>query len=257
MKLKLKEPLNLEFTLNSGQAFNWKKKEFWEGTIKGKKARIGKSGNNLFFEGVEKRDVENFFKLDESLNYIRSSIMLKSNDRLVEKLFKKYEGLRILRQDPWECLISFIISQQSSIQTIKKRVERLYSLNNGVFPDPETLSRFSEEDFKRMNFGYRSGYIKKSSEIIANGFQLERLKEKSFEETLEELKSLPGVGDKVAKCVMLFSLDFNEAFPVDTHIEKIMRRHYRKKKNIQEFAVKHFGDYAGYAQQYLFFNDVF
>lgn len=257
MRLKLKEPLNLNFTFNSGQVFNWMEKEgVWQGYINGKKTRVKKSGENLFFEGVGKSEASSFFKLDENLDDIYYAIISKSGDKLVEGLFKKYRGLRILRQEPWECLISFIISQNSSIKTIKKRVESLYGLNN-CFPSAETLSSFSESDFKKMGFGYRSEYIKKTSEIVANGFNLERLKRKSFDNALEELKSLPGVGDKVAKCVMLFSLDFTEAFPVDVHIERIMNKVYHRKKNIQEFAIKRFGSHAGYAQQYLFFSDVF
>ncbi|MCL5011601.1 MAG: hypothetical protein M1594_01770 [Candidatus Marsarchaeota archaeon] len=257
MILKLKEPLNLDFTLNSGQVFNWREKEgVWQGFIKGKKVRIKKSGENLFFEGVDKNEISSFFKLEENLDDIYNSVVSKSRDKLVEELLKKYRGLRVLRQDPWECLISFITSQNSSIKTIKKRVKSLYDLND-CFPSAETLSSFSESYFEKIGFGYRSKYIKKTSEIVANGFDLEGIKKKSFDNALEELKSLPGVGDKVAKCVMLFSLDFTEAFPVDVHIERIMKKVYHREKNIQEFAVKRFGSHAGYVQQYLFFSDVF
>jgi len=257
MILKLKEPLNLDFTLNSGQVFNWKKNnDFWEGFVNGKKTKLKKKGANLFFKGASKSEILSFFKLDESLDEIYQSILSKSGDLLLESLFKKYRGLRILRQEPWECLISFIISQNSSIKTIRKRIETLYSLNDG-FPSAETLSKLSESDFRKMGFGYRSKYVKETSEIVASGFDLRKIKGRKFDSALEELKSLPGVGDKVGKCVMLFSLDFNEAFPVDVHIENVMKKFYHRERNIQEFAVKRFGAYAGYAQQYLFFSDVF
>ena len=134
MILKLKEPLNLEFTLNSGQVFNWNEKDgVWQGFIKGKKAKVRKSGENLFFEGVGKSEISSFFKLEENLDDIYNSIVLKSGDEVVEGLFKKYRGLRVLRQEPWECLISFITSQNSSIKTIRKRIESLYSFNGSAF----------------------------------------------------------------------------------------------------------------------------
>ncbi len=254
--LKLTEPLNLGLTLNSGQVFDWSEKDgFWEGFIHGKKARLSDSGEKLFFEGVEKKEIYDFLKLDENTHEILNKISSKNRDLFLKEMIKKYSGLRILNQEPWECLISFIISQNSSIKTIRKRIETLRGLKGG-FPKPGRMASFSEKDFKKMGFGYRSAYLKKTSEIVKGGFDLERLKKISFEDALEELESLPGVGEKVAKCVMLFSLGFNSAFPVDVHIERVMKKRYHVNKNIQEFAVKRFGPYAGYVQQYLFLSDL-
>jgi N-glycosylase/DNA lyase len=168
-------------------------------------------------------------------------------------------GIRILRQDKWEALCSFIISQCNNIPRIKKIVETLCStfgdpveLNGKTFytfPSADRVASLEAEDLAPLRCGYRAPYIIDAARAVASGeLNLEELSRKDFNTALKTLKSLNGVGDKVANCVILFGLCMLNAFPIDVWMKKAIKEHYG-----DGFDPKIFGDYAGIAQQYMFY----
>lgn len=176
-------------------------------------------------------------------------------------------GIRILRQDVWEMLISFLISQQNNIKRIRKCIETLCerygekksvesSAGSGIyytFPDVETLARVSEEELRACNLGYRSRYIVgTSNSILKREVDLDALRDMDYIHAKSELLKLSGVGEKVADCICLFGLHHMDAFPVDTHIRKAMDTHYPS-----GFPFEQYAGYAGVMQQYIFYYDLF
>jgi N-glycosylase/DNA lyase len=174
------------------------------------------------------------------------------------------KGLRIVKMDEWECLVSFVLATYANIPRIAKMIETLSSrygeeIMNGIraFPTHDRLSEVSRTEMARLGLGYRAGYIHSLCKTI-DGESVSRLRKLSFSSLREELKELPGVGDKVADCVSLFGFGRLEAFPIDVHIERALARLYHKKgpySKLRTFASERFGEYAGYAQEYLFYNE--
>ena len=191
-------------------------------------------------------------------------------DSRVGTAIERYSGMRLLRQDPWECLVSFICSSASNIRRISRNVESicdtygtpiwLGDYRRNSFPTPDELAESDASDLRNLGLGYRADYIVSTARVIADGrVDLFSLRESSYQESLDCLVSLDGVGDKVANCVMLFSLDKYEAFPVDVWINRVLREWYlcseQKKMSIPKlrfWAQQYFGPYAGYANHYLF-----
>ena len=179
-------------------------------------------------------------------------------------------GLRLLRQDPWECLASFILSSTKQIAQIQQIVALLcerYGQPLAVapgqppsyaFPTPGRLARVTEAELRACKMGFRAPYLLATASLIAGGqFELARLGQLPVETARAELMKLPGVGRKIADCVLLFAYGFQSAFPVDVWVLKALRRLYFPRKHVSlgslhHFAASHFGPWAGYAQQYLF-----
>ena len=192
----------------------------------------------------------------------------------MEESIKFGYGIRILNQDLWETIISFIISANNNIPRIKGIIERI-SCKYGkkiiynekeyyTFPTPEELSKASVEDLRNLGLGFRDVRVYETTQIIVNKeVDLEQLKEeKDFQKVRETLLTLPGVGPKVADCILLFSeLKRWEAFPIDVWVRRVMNELYIKNENeekvnkklIEDIAHEKFGNLAGIAQQYLFF----
>ena len=172
-------------------------------------------------------------------------------------------GIRILKQDLWEMIVSFLISQQNNIPRIRRCIanicerygerrqnsqERTYD----TFPRPEALAKAREEDLRDCNLGYRSRYIKKTARMVMDGeISLEAVRNMKYPEAREELLKLYGVGEKVADCICLFALHQMEAFPVDTHIRQALEKHYP-----QGFPFDRYKDCSGVMQQYIFYYDL-
>ncbi|TAK93606.1 MAG: hypothetical protein EPO07_17885, partial [Verrucomicrobia bacterium] len=178
-------------------------------------------------------------------------------------------GLRVFRQDPWECLAHFILSSTKQIVQIQQIVaelklrfgERVVSAAGEVvhaFPSATRLASVSESELRDCKMGFRAPYLRDTANLVARGdCDLERLRTRSFTESRAQLLALPGVGDKIADCVLLFAYGFPQAFPVDVWVERVLRRHYWPRhrgnlRSLQSRAVEYFGPFAGYAQQYLF-----
>ena len=193
-----------------------------------------------------------YFDLDTNYRKIRRSI--PKDDKYLQNAAQVGAGIRILRQDKFEMLISFIISQRKSIPAIRTSVERIVDLygHNGFFPKPEDMINAAEEDLKNCGLGYRVPYIRKAVERVAHrDIDLDELDKLPDEELFEELKSFAGVGDKVANCVALFAYHRTGRAPVDTWIARVINEHY---DGINPYT--QFGDVAGIMQQYMFFSAI-
>lgn len=254
---------NLHHTLNSGQLFRFV--SFGDHYLIHTGDcifTIRQKGGRIFFEGVEEEFIARFFRLDDDMEEIYRQI---GKDPFIGRAIDLYHGLRLLRQDPWECLASFLCSSVKNIQHIKFIIEHLcrhhgkaLSMGNyrGYgFPPPEGVDK--EGDLLRIRAGFRARYLAETSRL-AKSMDLGELRKLNYRNAREKLMEFPGVGEKIADCVLLYSLDFTQAFPVDTWIRKAMRLGYfgGKKlpdRKIREFARRYFGRYAGYAQQYLYY----
>ena len=180
----------------------------------------------------------------------------------------RYQGMRVLRQDPWECLICFLCTAASNIPRITRNIESICQtygqpLGDGAaarhsFPTPEQLAAAGETELRALGLGYRAAFLSSVARSIAAGdLDLHALREAPYEVALEALLSLHGVGDKVANCVLLFALDQPAAFPVDTHVAQRLREWYPacarlKPVQMRAWGQEHFGPHAGYANHYLF-----
>lgn len=199
-----------------------------------------------------------YFDLDESYGAIRARVDAES-DPFLWRASECERGIRILRQDPWETLISFIISQNRNIPAICHSIELLAEAagkqaEDGrgfayhCFPSAEAIASLSQDELLRCKLGYRWKYVKGTAEAVLEGLvDLEALKDVDGEEAMASLTQLPGVGPKVASCVALFGLHQLDAFPVDTWMRKVLSNEYP-----QSYPFENYSPYNGVFQQYLF-----
>jgi len=283
MRLPLDDscPFNLEATLCCGQAFRWNKQGgWWYGIVRGRPLRIRQVLGGLEFENVDADFVKAYFGLHDDLPRIFSQIC---RDNYIKDVVDAFNGLRILRQEPWECLISYICATYKNISAIKRMLLNL-SRKFGVetvfedvafyaFPTPEQLAHANVADVKQCGLGYRAEYVLETAKMIyEGGFDFDRLRRMPYEEVRKELLVFRGVGLKVADCVSLFSLGKLEAFPVDVWVRRAILEHYSRcfprefvkkvssrkwltssdYRKLSMFGREYFGDYAGYAQEYLY-----
>jgi N-glycosylase/DNA lyase len=208
-----------------------------------------------------------YLQLDVDLS---SLLLTFPNDEPMRAAIKSCRGLRLLRQDPWECLASFILSSTKQIVQIQqiighlcerfgKRIETPPGFPVSYsFPSAEDLSRVTEPELRECKMGFRAPYLLGTARAIADEeISLIRLQELPVEEVRSELMRLPGVGRKIADCVSLFAYGLQSSFPVDVWVAKALRQLYFPRRQVQlkrlhRFAANHFGPHAGYAQQYLF-----
>lgn len=253
---------NLQHTLECGQFFRVRHIDGWFYiNSRNRFFKIRQKGSVLEYKGADTDYIRNFFSLDEPLDEILHSI---TRDRHIKRAVGLYRGLRIIRQDPWECLVSYICSSASNIPRIRTCLERLAyrfgrtitldGTKSSTFPPPGT--KFVPKALKEIGLGFRTRYLIVASKRI-NDLYLDALRELPYDDAKQLLMENPGVGEKVADCVLLFSLGFREAFPVDRWIKRVMQELYfhgrpTSNKKIQEFACSYFGQYAGYAQEYLY-----
>jgi len=261
--------INIENTINSGQVFLWKKQnEFWYGVNGQDVLKINESGRILSHN--KKYD---FFRNDDDIEKIIKSI---SKDKTTKLAVKKYLGLRLVRQDPFQCFISFIVSSNSNIQKIKSSLEKI-SIKFGkkiclddnefhIFPEPKKIANASIQEIQSCGVGYRAKFIIDAAKMVeSNQIDFEYLKKTNYHEAKEIILSVPGIGNKVADCILLFSLDKLEAFPLDRWMIRILEKYYLGKFELETKSItekqynvlhekisEYFGPYAGYAQQFLF-----
>lgn len=262
--------INLENTINSGQVFLWKKQRgFWYGINGQDILKI----NDLGKVTSHKNEKYDFFRKSDDIEKIIKSI---SKDRTTKIAVKKYLGLRLVRQDPFQCFISFIVSSNSNIQKIKSSLEKI-SVKFGtkikfdnqefyVFPEPKKIANASIQEIQNCGVGYRAKFIIDAAKMVeSNQIDFNYLRKSNYHDAKEMILTVPGIGNKVADCILLFSLEKTEAFPLDTWIIKILKKYYLEKFEIEtksitekqynilhDKIVKYFGPYAGYAQQFLF-----
>ncbi|MCQ2554891.1 MAG: 8-oxoguanine DNA glycosylase [Clostridia bacterium] len=216
-------------------------------------------------------DLSHYFDLETDYGNIKKKL---SEDPVLSDAIRSCPGMRILNQDFFETLISFIISQNNNIPRIKgliKKISEKYGkeIENGIysFPDPVTLSRCKAEELMELKLGYRAEYIAETAKrYVELGYHLEEDPKKKFLEDaeksgitpVEHLMSFKGVGPKVANCVALFGLHLVDAFPIDVWVKRVMNRLYgipeNNRREMEKFAEENFSPYSGIAQQYLFFH---
>jgi len=264
--------INIETTINSGQVFLWNKiEDQWVG-IDGQDLLV--LNQSPFSVKSSSGNIDNFFRSDDNLKKILLDI---SRDKIVAGAVKQSPGLRLIRQDPFQCYISFICSSNSSIQNIKSMLENLckkfgtrkrfdeYELT--TFPKAETLANASMRELIECKLGFRAKYVKEAAQAVESGkIDFALLKKADYHTATESLKKIRGIGNKVADCIALFSLDKMEAFPIDRWTQRILLKYYKKFfDNVTEKPVtekkyeklhgeilEYFGPYAGYSQQFLF-----
>jgi len=263
---------NLDHTLSCGQVFRWERDGWWVGVVNGAVIRAKQEGDELIINSTLDADyIRDYFRLDDDIERIYSEI---GKDKKMESLIRKYRGLRLIRQDPWECLVSYICSSNNTIRNITNSIRRMcqcfgMEIEKGYysFPTPEALAGVALCDMEQCRLGFRAPRVLKLASLIANcEFDLYGIKDLSYKEGRNELVKIDGVGNKIADCVLLFAFGKLESFPVDTHIEQIMDRFYgenwksagksKKREAIAEFARGYFGKCCGYAQEYLYLEDL-
>lgn len=265
---------DLAATLNSGQAFRWQRYgDFWVGVVGPYHVRLKQRSN-----GISAETNSRIKDWDWIQDYLQTSVDLEKiletfpDDEPMNRAVAACLGLRILRQEPWECLASFILSATKQIVQIRQIVARLCNcfgdeISPGfeasgdlsrAFPSAEKIAGLAEKDLRNCRMGFRAPNLLAAAREIAEGkLELEKLRHMSYEQALAELMKLRGVGAKIADCVLLFAYGFDSAFPVDVWVERALQTLYfprrrANKKKLLTFAATHFGPHAGYAQQYLF-----
>ena len=234
--------------------------------VRGHIVQARQDGSDLVVNnGLDRDSIVRYFRLDDDMAGIYSRI---NTDPVMNDLIHRFRGLRLIRQQPWECLISYMASSCKSIPNIKDSISNLcrqYGNDLGrdfSFPTVEVLARTTENRLRETKLGFRSVNILEVAKKVDSGeLDLEAPFELEYREAREMLMGMRGIGPKIADCVLLFAYDKMEAFPVDTHILSVMEEHYgsylegaksKRGEAISEFARSYFGHYAGYAQQYLF-----
>ena len=265
---------NLKYTLECGQCFRWKKidEDYYVGVIKDRVIKIKQNKDTLYIISSNMEDLEDvvrhYFNLDLDYTSIEKRISIVDDN--VKKAVTNTSGLRFLKQDFFETIISYIISANNNIPRISKSVNEISRRYGSeveldgekyyLFPTPEQLKNVKVEEYRECGVGFRDKYIYNTVAKINNKeIDLDELFKMDTQNLKKELLSLMGVGPKVADCILLFSCSRLEVFPVDTWVEKIMTKLYfnnkeASKKQIQDYAKNNFKNDAGIIQQHLFYN---
>ena len=267
---------NLKYTLECGQCFRWKNIDENEyiGVIKDRVIKIRQINDTLVIKSSDYDNLENVVKeyFDLNKDYEAIEKRISKIDENVKKAVKNTTGIRILNQDFFETLMSYIISANNNIPRISKSVN-LISEKYGkkiifeneeyyLFPTPDELKNVTEEDYKKCGVGFRARYLKHAVDYVLNNkIEISNIYNKNTQELRNNLLTIMGVGPKVADCILLFSCKKREVFPIDVWVERIMTNLYfenygkaMKKKEILEYAKNNFKDDSGIVQQHLFYN---
>jgi len=256
------EDFNIEKIADSGQCFRLNKEgDYWLGIAKDKFVKIYDKQDGSYALDCTKKDFkfwENYFDLKTDYSEYRHKIPKK--DKYLSSAAEFGKGIRILRQDPWEMLITFIISQRKNIPAIKSSVEAISSLYGSqiadcedgpiyAFPTVAQLAKAKESELKNCSLGYRVPYIISASQMVDSGkLDLKKIEKLSDEELLESLMTVKGVGIKVANCVSLFAYHRIDAFPIAVWIARVLEEEYNN-----DFPYKLYKGFGGVIQQYMFY----
>ena len=273
MHLETDQPLDLTASLESGQAHRWRREaEWYTAVVRGNFIMIRQNGHRLEFQSEPGPEatvaplLESYFRLDDDLAAIYTEI---SQDQRVAAMVRRYPGLRLLRLEPWECVISFICSANSNIPRIHQVVEKMadhygtpITADGQVrhaFPTPYQLAQAGEAELRKLGLGFRAPYVAQAASLVSWGqLDLDGLIGLPYPEAKARLMECPGIGPKIADCIAVFSLEKLEAFPIDVWVRRALGEWYfagEKRPTdrvLLEWAQNYFGRYGGYAQQYLF-----
>jgi N-glycosylase/DNA lyase len=268
--------VDVEATLDGGQAFRWwpEKSGGYRGVVGRRVVNVDEIDGGVVVTPVDGKDSSGlehsmleYLGEDQDLEGFRTRFR---DDPCLGPALRGYSGLRVLRQDPWECLFSFITSSTSNIPRIKLNVDSVakhlgFSIGNGerdvTFPEPEVVAEVGERFLRDLGFGFRAKYLVPAAEAVATGqLKLTDLREATYQEAREALTGLHGVGEKVADCVLAFSLDKPESFIVDRHILRALHKWYELPEKASltyaaDWARDYFGEHAALANQYMFHRE--
>lgn len=255
--------MNADQTILSGQVFLWERLgRFWYGIDGNTVLKVDDAG----VVGSSDR-IPDFFRDSDDAAAIRTSLCA---DPLLRQIMHRYDGLRITKQDFAQCVISFIVSANSNIPRIRRNLKEMCrrfgdtvqfdDMEFQTFPAPKTIAGLDISDIQACGVGYRSAYVRNAARIIADGIKLEAT---PYHEARRRLCEMPGVGSKVADCILLFSCGYLEAFPLDRWLIRVIHDRYGIGNGktphshaaydaIHDMVIQKLGTYAGYAQQYLF-----
>lgn len=262
-----------QHVFDCGQCFRWIRQEdgSYTGVVQGRVINVKKENDLIIFDNTNKEDFENlwFDYFDLGRDYTKIKNKLRVMDEYLEKATEFGTGIRILQQDGWEMLISFIISANNRIPMIQRAINNLserYGKFIGeyrgkkyyAFPTPEELSKVSVEDIRACQTGFRDKYIKSVVDYVnENDEDVLSYRKLDTSECIKELVKFNGVGPKVADCIALFGMQKYDTFPVDVWVKRVMEEFYVEDNlslpKIRKFALDKFGDLSGFAQQYLFY----
>ncbi len=255
---------HLQITIESGQVFGFSKfKEGYQGSFGGISLKLWQKDERLFFESdahFSPREIElhlkHYFDLERNLSPLYT---LLEQDPKIPSVLNRIRGLRLIRQDIWEAMACFILSSNNNIKRIQQiwhRLAKALGRDGKHFPNFEIIADSNEAFLRSLGLGYRAPYLLKSARLVCENVDiLKKIDRTSYSEAKEILIKFPGVGSKVADCILLYGFHKMEAFPVDVWIERILRKLYfrnRSAKNLLSFAQKKWGLLGGYVQQYLF-----
>jgi|TARA_B100001971_G_C18239960_1_gene570063 N-glycosylase/DNA lyase len=272
----IKDDFDLQHSLDGGQAFRWWKNE------KGYRGVIGRCVVNLCAtgDGVSVEYLNPFLSIDTLTKTVNQYLGLEydliefkkkwGSDPCIGPSIRGYRGLRVLKQDPWECLFSFICSSTNNAARIKMNItnvavqlgEKLHTgTKDFAFPDPYVCASAGEGFFRNIGLGFRAKYVVDAARKVSDGsLDLYRLRDIGYLEAREKLMTINGVGGKIADCVLAFSLDKRESFPVDRHILRAIVKWYGISKNTTpekgaDWGRKKFGKHSSVANQYIFHRE--
>ena len=283
-RIELSPPLDLPASLDEGQAFGWTAPDgendgWWIGTVYGHAVRIRQvhsndDGAGLLEVSAHDPDLPNdtaanmvvrYLRLDDDHSRVRHAL---STDAVLGEIMARWPGLTLLRQEPWECLASFIISAQCHLPRIKRNMQNLAEAcevsgtawGQTVYrvPDPAVVARLGEIELRRIGLGFRAPFLASAAIRIAEGdVELDELRSLPYEDAKSALLTFKGIGPKIADCILAFSLDHTEAFAVDRWVSRAVTRLYldgnkTPEDKIAAWGRERFGSYAAYAQQLLF-----
>ncbi len=270
--LRVPPPLDLPATLEGGQAHRWRRDGEWHWcVVRGNLLKLRQTPAGLEVHSTPPPTeslldmLRDYFRLEDDLAEVYRGINL---DPRMEGLTQGYAGLRVLRQEPWECLAAYICSANSNIVRIGANMDSmaeafgepltLHGRTLYTFPPAHRVAAAGEQALRDLGLGFRAKYLAKAAVEVAEGtLDLEELRIASYSDAKARLIQAPGIGDKIADCVLLFSLDKGEAFPIDRWIRRAVEVWYLKGEKasyseVSSWAQGYFGQYAGYANQYLF-----
>mgnify|MGYP004530623487 FL=1 len=261
--------LDLDNTICCGQIFRYEKLEddSYIVILKDRVVKLKYIDNKLYVESNNMDNIENVIReyLDLDRDYISIIENIKERDDVLGKYLDKSIGLKMIKQDPIECIVSYIISQNNSVRNIKNSLDLIsYKFGDKVmfldkeyylFPSIDKLSKISLDEFRECKVGFRDRYLVDIiSDIVENRLNVNYIFEMNSEDSLRYLMSFRGIGMKVASCILLFAYQKYDVYPIDTWVKKYMDTNYgiKDEKKIKEFCKEKYGKYSGLAIQYMF-----
>ncbi len=261
--------LDLDNTICCGQIFRYEKLEddSYIVILKDRVVKLKYIDNKLYIDSNNMDNIENVIReyLDLDRDYISIIENIKERDDVLGKYLDKSIGLKMIKQDPIECIVSYIISQNNSVRNIKNSLDLIsYKFGDKVifldkeyylFPSIDKLSKISLEEFRECKVGFRDRYLVDIiSDIVENRLNVNYIFEMNSEDSLRYLMSFRGIGMKVASCILLFAYGKYDVYPIDTWVKKYMDANYgiKDEKKIKEFCKEKYGKYSGLAIQYMF-----